>query len=371
MSMPTEAQMPAGASGPRRGPLVPALIAVIVVLVAAVVLLVVTRDGDDEQVATTEPAPTSSVDETTVVPTVAVTTTSEAPATTVAATTLPPTTVPATVPPTTGPPLTSVTPGQALALVDGTTLAFSLASTCEDFWAGVGRTSHALIDPSGVVWVVDVLSFEEGGPRLMFATDMTATIAVNVFGRDSAIRAPRWSGSIDESVPGVVLARLDLLSGDGPASIEVAVGDPTTPGQCALGSFEQPSPFGPGNQVQWRSPDDTIGVRFNVLAQCGGELVLSGGGLLTSSPPEAGGFMSTVYASTGFVTGEDDDWWNVDGTDPTEFAFEMGGGGDALAAINLYRAGDRSTPAAYLQWSEPPPASAVGAAGLIDIPCSA
>jgi hypothetical protein len=369
VASPTSDAASGNAGGSTPGWLVPALIALVLALIVAVVVLFMTRDGDDEATTSTEVPPTS-VPVTSDVPTTVPETT--VPESTVPETTVAETTVPETVPPTTGPPLTSVTPGQAIAVVDGATRTFTVANTCQDFWVGIDRTSHVLLDDaSGAVWVVDVLAFEEGGPRAMIATDMSWSIASGVFGQDTPGRSPTWSASIDESTPGVLLATLDLEAGDGAASIDVAIGDPTTPADCAVGSFEVPSPFAGGTQVEWRSADETIGNRFSVLGECGGELVLSGGTLLVSSPPSDGGFMATALIGTWFLSGQDVDWFNVDGTDPTEYWFEMGGGGDALPAINVFREGDRATEPAYLQWTERPAASAVGAAGLVEIPCSA
>ena len=65
-------------------------------------------------------------------------------------------------------------------------------------------------------------------------------------------------------------------------------------------------------------------------------------------------------------------WWtNISSPTADETAFDQGGGGDITAAINLYPAGDRTAPPGYLSWTERPPRSVVGAAGLLDNVCTA
>ena len=84
-------------------------------------------------------------------------------------------------------------------VAEGSTEAFGIPVVCSDFWAGAQTTSHLLVDSvDHHVWVVDVLSFEEGGDRGMQAVDMDFTIAANVFGQDVAV-SPTYSGTIDDN----------------------------------------------------------------------------------------------------------------------------------------------------------------------------
>jgi hypothetical protein len=115
-----------------------------------------------------------------------------------------------------------ITEGQASVVAEGSAQVFGISVVCQDFWAGAQTTSHVLLDNvDHHVWVVDVLSFEEGGDRVMQAVDMDFAIAANVFGQDVGV-PPTYSGNIDENsqTAGLTTATLQLTSGDGPAPVE-------------------------------------------------------------------------------------------------------------------------------------------------------
>ena len=362
------APVPSGEPAPQRqGPppwLVPAGIGVVIALLAVLIVVLLTRGDDEDSVA---PATTVETVETTVPPTEAPTTvpeTTEAPPTTV------PETVPATTTPATEPPPVALTPGQATITAAGTTSSFTVAVTCRDFWAGLETTSHVLVDDaSGAVWVATVYFGEEGGPRGLAMVDMASAIASDLYGQDTTTRPGAWYGNIDDGADGVARSTVTLSIGDGPAELDVAIAEPAEPDDCAVGQFSPTSPFVGGAQVEWLSPDDTVGQRFNVLAQCGGELLLSGGALLVSFYPEDGNTMIAFMSNTYVLTGEDVAWSNFVTPEPSETSFEQGGGGDKLAAINVFRDGDRSTEPGYLAWTERPLRSSVGDAGLLDEVC--
>jgi hypothetical protein len=220
------------------------------------------------------------------------------------------------------------------------------------------------------VWVVDVLAGEEGGDRGMQAVDMTYTIAANIYGQDAAV-SPTYSGTVDDSVAGILSSTLTLTSGDGPPSIELAFGDPSTVDDCAVGWLSPQSPYAAGTQVEWLAPDESTGQRFNVLADCGGELLLTGGGLLLTTYPQDDQTMMAGLVNTHNLTGDDVWWTNLVSPTPDETAFDQSGGGDITAAINAYPDGDRSAAPGYLSWTERPLRSAVGDAGLLDDVCTA
>ena len=94
------------------------------------------------------------------------------------------------------------------------------------------------------------------------------------------------------------------------------------------------SPFAPGTQVQWQSPDSTSGQRFNVMADCGGNLIVSAGGLLLTDYPQGSNAMAAGLVNTHNLTGNDVWFTNLVSPTPEETAFEQGGGGDINAAIN-------------------------------------
>ena len=353
---------------PRKSPppwLVPVGIGMIVALLVALIIVILTRDESSDGSDTTAPVSTAATGETAIetVPETTAAATETTPAETV-----PGTTVPATEPATTVPAV--ITAGQANVVAEGSTQTFGVAATCSDFWAGAQTTSHLLVSANHHVWVVDVLSFEEGGDRLMQAVDMDFTIAANVFGQDVGV-SPTYSGNIDDNsqTAGLTTAALKLTSGDGPASIEVTLGD-TAVDDCAVGTFTPQSPFALGTQVEWQSPDDTNGQRFNVMADCGGNLIVSAGGLLLTDYPQDGSTMAAGLVNTHNLTGSDVWWTNLISPTAEESAFEQGGGGDISAAINAYPDGDRTAPPGYLSWTERPPRSAVGAAGLRDDVCT-
>ena len=226
---------------PRRTPpswLVPTGIGLIIVLLAALIVVMLTRDDDTDSSA---PQTTAPLVETTVTTLPETTTTETLPAETVPAETLP-TTVPTTQPATTLP-VVDVAEGQALLVADGQTRRFSVAATCSDFWAGVQTTSHVLVDnETSHIWVVDVFAGEEGGDRGMQAVDMDYTIAAALYGQDVP-ESPAYSGNIDESQAGVARAVLHLTWGEGPVSVEIALGEPTAVDDCAVGWLTPQSPF--------------------------------------------------------------------------------------------------------------------------------
>ena len=351
----------------RQGPppwLIPAGIGVVIALLAVLIVVLLTRGDDEDSVA---PATTVESVATTVAATEAPTT---VPATTEVAPTTVPETVPETTTPATEPPEVALTPGQATITADGATSSYTVAVTCRDFWAGVETTSHVLVDDvTGAVFVANVYFGEEGGPRGLTVVDMASAIASDLYGQDTTTRSGTWSGNIDDGADGVARSTVTLSNGDGPAALDVALAEPAAPDDCAVGSFEPTSPFLGGAQVAWMSPDDTVGLRFNVLAQCGGELLLSGGALLVSFYPEDGNTMIAFLSNAYVLTGEDVAWSNFVTPDPSEAFFEQGGGGDILAAMNVFRDGDRSTEPGYLAWTERPLRSAVGAGGLLDEVC--
>ncbi len=356
---------------PRRTPppwLVPVGIGLIVVLLVALIIVLLTRDDSDESSDASVPVSTTATGETsleTVPGTTAASTETTAPVDTVPETTVPTSDASSTVP-------AAITAGQAQVVSDGSTQAFGIPATCTDFWAGAQTTSHLLVDGTNHhVWVVDVLSFEEGGDRVMQAVDMDFAIAANVFGQDVAV-PPTYSGSIDDNAQtaGTTTATLTLTSGDGPASIVVTLGEPASIDDCAVGTLSTQSPFAPGTQVQWQPPDTTDGQRFNVLADCGGDLIVSAGGLLLTDYPQDGSTMAAGLVNTHNLTGADVFWTNLVSPTPEETAFDQGGGGDINAAINVFPDGDRTAPPGYLSWTERPLRSAVGPAGLLDDVCT-
>lgn len=352
---------------PRRTPppwLVPTGIGMIIALLVALIVVVLTRDDDgDSSTPETTAAPVGTTASTEPETTVAETTTS--------AETVPDTTVPTTEPATTVPVVEDVATGQALLVAGGETRTFSVVATCSDFWAGVETTSHVLVDDATQrVWVVDVFAFEEGGSRGMLAVDMEFAIAANLFGQDTP-PSPTYSGEIDESQAGVARAALQRTSGDGPASIDMALGEPTTADDCAVGWYTPQSRFASGTQVEWLSPDESDGKRFNVLADCGAELLVTGGGLLLTTYPQDGVTMSAGLVNSHNFIGDDVWWTNIAEPQPDETAFDQGGGGDITAAINVYPDGDRTAAPGYLSWTERPLRSAVGEVGLLDDVCIA
>jgi hypothetical protein len=337
----------------------------ILALLAAVIVILLTRDNDDNDSDSSAPATTGVLVETTV---------TTMPTTTVAETTPPETvadtTVPVTEPVTTVPVAEEIAEGQAVVVTDGATQTFSVAATCSDFWAGLQTTSHVLVDnDTKHVWVVDVFASEEGGDRGMQAIDMDNAIAVNIFGQDAPL-SPTYSGNIDESQAGVARSSLELTSGEGPASVELALGEPTTVDDCAVGSFTQQSPFAAGTQVEWEAPDATTGQRFNVLADCGGELLVTGGGLLLTNYPQDGDTMAAGLVNSHNLTGDDVWWTNLVTPAPDETALDQGGGGDITAAINVFPDGNRTLAPGYLSWTERPLRSDVGDSGLLDDVCT-
>ena len=351
---------------PRRSPptwMVPAGIGMIIVLLAVLIVVLLTRDdGGNSSPPVTTVAPVTITASTLAETTVAET----SPPETVAVST-----VPASAPSTTESAPQPVTSGQAALVIDGKTQRFSVAATCSDFWAGVQTTSHVLIDnASKHVWVVDVLEFEEGGDRGMRAVDMTFPIAANVFGQDVAV-APMYSGSVDESRKGATSATLKLTSGDGAASVDISLGEPATPDDCAVGWVTPQSPFASGTQVNWLSPDDSTGQRFNILAACGSELLVTGGGMLLTTYPENGSTLAAGLVNTDNLLGDSVWWTNLVTPTPDEAAFDQGGGGDITAAMNVYPNGDRTAQPGYLSWTQRPPRSSVGKVGLLDDVCTA
>lgn len=354
--------MPARPRGTQPPWLVPTGIGIIIVLLAALIVIVLNR-GDNP--STSAPGTTTETTGATMpATTLAATTTTAAVSTTTTAT-------PTTIPATTTPAAPSVAAGQAMLVADGATRKFSIAATCSDFWAGVRTTSHVLLDKAtNHVWVVDVLEFEEGGAPTMRAIDMDYAIAANVFGQDTP-RSPTFSGDIDNAQAGVARAAMKLTSGDGPASIELSLGEPATIDDCAVGTFTSLSPFAPGSQVAWVSPDNADGQRFNVLAACGGELLLTGGGMLITTYPENGATMMAGLVNSYNLLGDEVWWTNLSTPKPIETAFQQGGGGDITAAINVYPDGNQSSAAGYLSWTERPLRSSVGDVGLLDDVCTA
>ena len=364
------AQMPAE---PRKNPppwLIPAGIGMVIALLAVLIVLVVTGgddEGDEGDAAASTTETTETVVETTAA---AVTTEAAAPTTEAAAPTTAAAATTVAAAPTTAAPEVALTPGQASITADGATSTFTFAVTCTDFWAGLETTSHVLVDDAtGAVWVANVYFGEEGGPRGLALIDMASAIASDLYGQDTVTRSPAYFGEIDEGADGIARSTLALSNGDGAASIDVAFAEPAAPDDSAVGSLSQSSPYQGGTPVEWVSADDTFGIRFNVLAQCGGELLLSGGALLVSFYPEDGNTMIAFVSNAYVLTGEDVAWSNFVTPEPAETAFEQGGGGDVLAAINVFRDGDRSTEPGYLQWIERPLRSAVGDAGLLDEVC--
>jgi len=374
--------VPAGSGEPRSGVpawLLPAGIGAVVALVLVLIVVALTGGDDDESVApatSASSAPTSSMDtspDTTVAATTATTaitaTTTAVPSTTAAATTVPETTTSTDVP-------TPVGPGTAAITSSGVTSSYTIAVTCSDFWAGVETTSHVLVDDAtGAVWVANVYAGEEGGQRGLHAVDMAAAIAGVLEGLDTPGSSPTYAGDLDDSIAGLTRTTAELTSGDGPSSIDIEIGEPATADDCSTGSLEAPSPFAIDEQVVWQPSDNTMGRRFNVLARCGGELLLSGGALLVSSYPEDGNTMIALMANAFVQMGEDVVFSNDVTPESEETYFEQGsgggGGGDALAAIQVFRDGDRSSEPLYLEWTERPLRSAVGDAGLLDEVCPA
>lgn len=354
---------------PRRTPppwLVPTGIGLIVALLVVLIVVLLTRDDNGDSSDSSAPTTTAVLVDTTL---------STIPTTTVAETTAPDsvadTTVPVTEPVTTVPVVEEIAEGQAVLVADGATRKFSVAVTCSDFWAGVQTTSHVLVDnDTKHIWVVDVFASEEGGDRGMQAIDMDNAIAVNIFGQDAPL-SPTYSGNIDESQAGVARSTMTLTSGEGPASVELALGELTTADDCAVGSFTQQSPFAAGTQVEWEAPDATTGQRFNVLAACGSELLVTGGGLILTNYPQDGDTMAAGLVNSHNLTGDDVWWTNLGTPAPDETAFDQGGGGDITAAINVFPDGNRSVAPGYLSWTERPLRSSVGDAGLLDDVCTA
>jgi hypothetical protein len=263
-----------------------------------------------------------------------------------------------------------LSPGEATISSEGAVSTYTIAVTCSDFWAGVETTSHVLVDDAtGAVWVANIYAFEEGGSRGLQAVDMAAAIASDLHGQDLSILAPKYSGEIEEGAAGVARTTAELQSGDGPPAVDIEIAEPLAPSDCATGSLSTTSPFPSGTQVEWVSADEAPGTRFNVLAQCGGELLLSGGALLVSFYPEDDNTMIASLSNTYLLTGDEVGWSNFVTPEPEETFFEQGGGGDILAAINVFLDGNRSTEPGYLQWTERPLRSSVGAAGLLDDVC--
>ncbi len=359
------AQMPAE---PKKSPppwLVPAGIGMVIALLV-VFFIVMLNGGDDDDVSapsTTEAAPATTVAVTASAPVTTVATTEAAATTTDVETTVPETTIGFEEPPT-------LSPGEATILSGDVFSAYTIAVACSDFWAGVETTSHVLVDDgTGAVWVVNTYAFEEGGPRGLQAVDMAAPIASDLYGQDVSIVAPKYSGSLEEGADGTARTTALLISGDGPLEIAIAIAELSEPSDCSTGSLSGSSPFPTGTQVEFVSADDAPGTRFNVLAKCGGELLLSGGSLLVSFYPEDGNTMIASLSNNYILLGEEVTLSNFVTPEPEETSFEMGGGGDALAAINVFREGNRSLDPSYLQWVERPLRSAVGGGGLLDEVC--
>ena len=185
----------------------------------------------------------------------------------------------------------------------------------------------------------------------MQAVDMDFAIAANVFGQDVAV-PPTYSGNIDEDnqAPGTTTATLQLTSGDGPSSVKITIGD-TVLADCAVGTFTSQTPFAPGTQVVWQSPDSAEGQRFDVLADCGGNLIVSGGGLLLTNYPQDGDPLAAGLVNTHDLTGSDVWWTNLVSPTAAETAFDQTADGDIHAAINAYPDGDRGARPGYLSWT--------------------
>jgi hypothetical protein len=262
--------------------------------------------------------------------------------------------------------------GQAKVVAEGSTESFGIPVTCSDPAAATPMTSHLLVNGANHhVWVVDVIGSTEGGDRVMQAVDMDFAIAANVFGQDVAV-PPTYSGNIDDSsqAPGATTATLQRTSGDGPSSVEITIGD-TVLADCAIGTFAPQTPFAAGTQVVWQPPDSAEGQRFDVLADCGGNLIVSAGGLLLTDYPQDGDPMAAGLVNTHNLTGGDVWWTNLVSPTATETAFDQVDSGEIHAAINAYPDGDRSASAGYLSWTRRPLRSAVGDAGLLDDVCTA
>jgi hypothetical protein len=274
------------------------------------------------------------------------------------------------VPSTTTAPAVDLSAGHAALVSGAATTAYSVVASCTDYWAGLQTTSYVLVaNIDRHVLEVDVLEGEEGGPRGMQAVDMSNAIAANVFGQDVPA-SPTYSGDVDETTAGVARSTMTLTSGEGPASIMLAVGEPTTVDDCALGTFEPQTPYPAGTPVHWTSPDNTAGQRFTVLADCGGELLVAGGALLVTTYPENGSTMLAGLVNSHNLLGNDVWWTNLATPTAAETAFDQGGGGDITAAINAYPDGDRTAAPGYLSWTQRPPRSSVGPTGLLDDVCT-
>ena len=362
------------ANGRRTPPpwLVPAGLGMIVaLLVALIVIVLTTGDGDDSEssdssatpTSTSAPAPTEpAAVATTSVPTTVVATT--AAPTTVAETTVATTTAPATTEPAAATPAA----GTASVAVGGETLVLRDLVSCNNFWVGVDTTSHVLADDSGHLWVVDVRSFEEGGGRSMYATDMVSAVESAVYGRDTPTVSAGYVGEIDETQPGVARSTLTRQSGDGVDSIEIVLVEPPTVSDCSTGSISTPSPFPVGTQVEWRPGGDGVGQPFDLLASCGGYSLVTGGAILAPYYPTDGESMMVQLVNTVGLLGTDVNYLTPFEPRATDLSLEQTG--DLLGAANVYPDGDGTASPSYLEWTERPLRSAVGEAGLLDDVCT-
>ena len=346
---------------PRRTPppwLVPVGIGLIIALLVALILVLLNRDDNGESSDVSVPVTTVATGETsveTVPETTAAPTETTAPADTVPETTVPTSEATSTVP-------AVVTAGQAQIVSDGSTQAFGIPATCSDYWAGAQTTSHLLVDGTNHhVCVVDVLSFEEGGDRLV-QIGMDFAIAANVFGQDVAV-PPTCSAVDDNAQTGTTTARCSRGRRARSIDVRSASHSDRRRGRRSFNtSFCEHS-------LQWQ-PDSTDGQRVNVLADCGGDMIVSAGGLLLTDYPQDGSTMAAGLVNTHNLTGADVFWTNLVSPTPEETAFDQSGGGDINAAINAFPDGDQTAPPGYLSWTERPLRSAVGAAGLLDDVCT-
>ena len=345
----------------------PAGIGMIVALLIALIVIVLTKDdGGDASAVTTSPAPATTeavvADPTTIAPT------STAVATTEVTTTVAETTTTAAPTTTIAAPPSQPAAGTALVSTAGQTLVLRDVVSCNNFWVGVDTTSHVLVDDSQHLWVVDVRSFEEGGPRSMYATDMVSIVSAIVLGRDPATASPGYVGDIDESQAGVARATLTRQTGDGPDTIEIALVEPPTVSDCSTGSISTPSPFPVGTQVEWRPGGDGLGQPFDLLASCGGYSLVTGGAILAPFYPTDGALMTVQLVNTTGLLGSDVNYLTPFEPSATDQSFEQAG--DYLGAANVYADGDGSAAPSYLEWTERPLRSAVGDAGLLDDVCT-
>ena len=107
-----------------------------------------------------------------------------------------------------------------------------------------------------------------------------------------------------------------------------------------------------------------------MLADCGGNLIVSAGGLLLTDYPQDGNPMAAGLVNTHNLVGNDVWWTNLVSPTPEETAFDQSGGGDINAATNVFPDGDRTAPPGYLSWTQRPSRSSVGDAGLLDDVCT-